>query len=115
MEIAELLKLSFSTADAEYPEIHQENGGVILRFIDWQERNIEVLFIDAIAHKWHMIEFFLEGERNDSIYKILDSNWLAEHLNQEVIRSMDKYKHFKFNFNRCGQFEILATEYTVKL
>ena len=114
MEIAKLIQTGFSTADAEYPEIHQEDGDVVLRFKDWQEKVIEVFFVDPIAFKWQMTESFLDGEHDDSSYEILGSNWLSENLKQGTIADSEEYKHYKLNFNGCGQFEILANGYTTK-
>ena len=114
MEIAKLLEPGFSTADADPLEIRQEDGDVHLRFKDWQERIVEVLFADAIAHKWESIESFYERERNDSCYEILGSSWIAEHIQQRVIAESAEYKHYKLNFNAWGQFEVLAKGYTTK-
>ena len=114
MEIANLIQPGFSTADAEYPEIHQEEGDVILRFKDWQEKNIEVFFADPIALKWQMAESFHDGERDDSCYEIVNSDWLALHIKQGEVSPSEEYKHYKFNFNGCGQFEILSLGYTAK-
>jgi hypothetical protein len=114
MESAKLIQPGFSTADAEYPEIHQVDGDVILKFKDWQEKKVEVFFADPIAFKWQMAERFFEGERDDSSYEIADSEWLRLHLSQSAISENEDYKHYKFNFNGCGQFEILALSYTVK-
>ncbi len=115
MERASLIKPGFSTADAEYPEIRQEDGDVVLRFKDWQQKDVEVFFADPIAFRWQMAESFHEGERDDSSYEILNSDWLALHVKQCVIAETEEYKHFKFNFNGCGQFEILSLCYTVKI
>ncbi|WP_036254426.1 hypothetical protein [Methylobacter sp. BBA5.1] len=115
METAKLIQPGFSTADAEYPEIHQEDGDVTLKFKDWQENQIEVFFADAVAFKWQMAESFLSGERDDSSYEIKGSDWLQLHVKQGEIAESEEYKHYKFNFNGIGQFEILALSYTVKI
>ncbi|GAB3536069.1 hypothetical protein Q5H80_07195 [Vibrio sp. SNU_ST1] len=114
MEIAKLLHTGFSTADAEYPEIHQVKGDVVLKFKDWQESIVEVFFADPVAMKWQMAESFLEGERYDSCYVIENSEWLNLHIAQDQISDAECYKHYKFNFNELGQFEIIALSYTVK-
>ena len=113
MEVAKLIQPPFSTADAEYPEIHQEDGDVILRYKDWQENIIEVFFAEAMAFKWQMAEVFYEGEdRDDSCYLIENSEWLKSHMQQSMAAETEEYNHYKFNFNGCGQFEILATSFT---
>lgn len=114
METAKLIHPGFSTADAEYPEIHQEEGDVVLRFKDWRENEVEVFFADPIAFKWQMAESFHDGERDDSSYEIVESDWLDLHIRQGVVSGSEEYKHFKFNFNGCGQFEILALSYSIK-
>ncbi len=112
MESIKLLNTKFSTADAEYPEIHQQEGDVILRYEDWQEQIVEIFFTDPVAFRWQMAEPLLEGERDDSCYEVINSKWLLMHLTENVISKSEGYKHYKFNFNECGQFEILATGYT---
>ena len=114
MEIAKLIETGFSTSDAEYPEIHQIEGCVILRYKNWQEKDIEVFFADPIAFKWQMAEAFHAGEREDSCYEIINSEWLALHLQQGEVSESEGYRHYKFNFNGLGQFEILSLNYTVK-
>jgi len=113
MEIVKLIQPGFSTADAEYPEIHQEDGDVVLRFSDWQEKKIEVFFSDPIAFKWQMAESFHDEERDDSCYEVLNSKWLDLHVKQGEIGVSEEYKHFKLNFNGCGQFEILSPGFSV--
>jgi hypothetical protein len=108
MERAKIIDPGFSTADAEYPKICQVDGEVLLRFKDWQERSIEVFFVDPIAFRWQMIETFIEGEAYDRSHVIENSAWLAEHRRQGAIGEKEEYQHYKFNFNGCGQFEVLS-------
>ena len=112
METAKLLETGFSTADAEYPEIMQVNGELTIRFTDWQERLVEIRFEDAIAFKWQIAEILLDGERNDCSYEVLNSAWIEAHKNHEDLEEDDKYKHFRFNFNAMGQFEVIALGFT---
>ncbi len=115
MEQAKLIQPGFSTADAEYPDIHQEDGDVVLKFIDWQENLVEVFFAEVMAFKWQMAEVFYEGEdRDDSCYEIINSKWLKLHMQQSMAADSEEYKHYKFNFNGCGQFEILSTSFSKK-
>ena len=115
MQVTQKIDPGFSTADAEYPEIKQVDGDLTLYFKDWKERLIEVFFGDTIAFKWQMAESFLEEERNDSSYKIENSDWLRLHVKQGIIGSNEGYNHYKFNFNDIGQFEVIALCYTVKI
>ena len=114
IQIAKLIETGFSTADAEFPEIHQVDGDVVLSFRDWQERLVEVFFSDHIAFRWQMAEILQDKEKDDSCYEILNSSWIDLHIKQGIISQSEEYKHYKFNFNSCGQFEILAQSYTVK-
>jgi hypothetical protein len=115
LEVAKQINPGFSTADADYPEIHQVDGDLILRFKDWQERLIEVFFVAPVACKWEMLQSFLEGEGNDLSYEILNSSWLSEYVKQGIIERSEEYKHYKFNFNESGQFEVLANGYEIKI
>ncbi|WP_065188519.1 hypothetical protein [Shewanella woodyi] len=114
MERFELIDTKFSTADAEYPEITQIDGDVILKFKDWQEQDIEVFFADSIAFKWQMAEVLTPEERFDSCYEVVNSQWLQLHVDHEIISNTEGYKHYKFNFNELGVFEVLALAYTLK-
>ena len=111
-EEAKYLQVDFSTADAEYPEIIQEDGDVVLRFNDWKDNIIEVFFAESMALKWQIAEIFHEGERPDACYEIENSEWLNLHISQGEASKEEGFKHYKFNFNGCGQFEILATGFT---
>lgn len=114
MQIANKIDPGFSTADAEYPEIKQEDGDLTLRFKDWQENTVEVFFGEAIAFKWQMAESLLANERDDCSYEIEESEWLELHRKQGEFGPSEDFKHYKFNFNAIGQFEVLALCYTVK-
>jgi bisphosphoglycerate-independent phosphoglycerate mutase (AlkP superfamily) len=114
MAIAKVFDPGFSTADAEYPDIRMEEGDLVLRFKDWRGEEIEAFFSDVIAFKWQMIETFSEGEEYDRSHEILHSEWLAAHVAQSCIAETEEYKHYKFNFNGCGQLEVLANGFIKK-
>ncbi len=114
MESAKIINTPFSTADADYPEVQQSDDILTLSFTDWREIEVTIVFEGVAAYKWQTIEQFMEGERYDECHEILNSSWLSEHLKQKVITKEENHKHYKFNFNACGQFEILATKYNVK-
>ncbi|RXJ66942.1 hypothetical protein CS022_24470 [Veronia nyctiphanis] len=114
MEVAKVIDTGFSTADAEYPEILQLDGDVTLRFIDWQASRIEVFFADPIAMRWQMAETLIEGEHFDRCHQIENSQWLQQHIEQGVISETESYRHYKFNFNDAGQFEVIALNYRLK-
>ena len=114
MQKFQLIDTKFSVADAEYPEIQQVDGDVVLRFKDWQENAVEVFFADSIAFKWQMAEELNPEERYDSCYEVLNSVWLKLHIDKEVIPTSEGYKHYKFNFNELGVFEVLALSFILK-
>ena len=114
MESAKLLETDFSTADAEYPEIIQVGADMIIKYKDWQEQTIEVFFSDPVAYKWQMAIVLFDNERDDECYEILDSHWLVSHIEEGVISATAGYHHYKFNFNECGQFEILSPYFSVR-
>lgn len=115
MERAEIIDTGFSTADTEFPNIQVDEGDLVLKFKDWQEIEREVFFPDTVAFKWQMIETFIDGEEYDRSHIIIDSEWLAEHVNQGEIGAQEKYKHYKFNFNGNGQLEVISNGFTVKM
>ena len=120
METALHIETRFATDDARGPfiEIMEKDGlpeHVALKWFDYHGRQVEVLFRDVIALKWQMAASLLDGERDDCCYEILDSKWIALHLEQESIPSSHSYKHYRFNFaGGCNQqFECLAEGYEV--
>jgi hypothetical protein len=103
----------FTTADAEYPKIHAENGMLTLTFKDWKEQEIEVRFSEVSAFRWQEAESLLPSEPYDGAVEVLDSEWLALHIAQGAIPEKQVTHHFRFNFNACGQFEVLCGSFTV--
>ncbi|EGQ8448700.1 hypothetical protein ACXWHK_003109 [Vibrio alginolyticus] len=114
METVKMLDLGFSTADAEYPEIHQEEGDLRAEFKDWQEKTVKLYFADYVACKWEMVFDLLEGERDDSCYEICSSLWLKQHVQSEIINCDEGYKHFRLNFNELGQLDVIALNIVVR-
>ncbi|ELV8759184.1 hypothetical protein QNE81_003761 [Vibrio vulnificus] len=114
MEAVKLLNLEFSTADAEYPEIHQVDGDLRVEFKDWQEKAVKLHLSDPVAFKWQMTFDLLKGERDDCCYEICNSFWLAEHVQSEIINSNEGYKHFRLNFNELGQLDVIALNIVVR-
>lgn len=114
MERAKIISTEFSTADADYPEMQQTDDILTLTFTDWREKEVTIIFEGVAAFKWQTIETFMEGEEYDRCHEIENSSWLSEHLKQQAITEEENHKHYKFNFNACGQFEVLAIKYDVK-
>ncbi|WFB46964.1 hypothetical protein [Vibrio coralliilyticus] len=114
METVKMLDLGFSTAGAEYPEIHQQEGDLRAEFKDWQEKTVKLYFADHVTCKWQMVFDLLEGERDDCGYEICSSIWLKQHVKSEVINSNEGYKHFRLNFNGLGQLDVIALNIVVR-
>ena len=111
MEIAKIIKPSFSTADADYPNICQFEDDLLVVFTDWREIEVKIRFVNVIAFKWQMTESYIDGEEYDGCHEIVNSIWLAENYKQGTIGKSEAFKHYKFNFNACGQLEVLASEF----
>lgn len=103
----------FSTADAEYPNITAKNGVLTLTFRNWKTQEIEVCFSEVCAFRWQEAELLLPGEPHDGAVEVLNSEWLALHISQGAIPEEQAAHHYRFNFNACGQFEVLCGSFTV--
>lgn len=105
----------FSTADAEYPEIHAAAGSLHLTFKDWREQIVHVEFTEVCAFRWQEAESLLPNEPFDGSCELLESPWLAEHVEQGIILLQgSQYRHLRFNFNACGQLQVLCVSYYVQ-
>ncbi|WP_353414788.1 hypothetical protein [Arenicella sp. 4NH20-0111] len=114
MEEVHLIRTSFSLSDAEYPTFTKEGGVLTVRFEDWQESAIEIYFGEVIAFKWQECEQYLENEKDDCCYQILNSSWLKQHWEQGIIVDSESYKHYRFNFNCNGQLEVISNGFQTK-
>jgi len=103
----------FSTADAEYPELHAVAGTLRVRFTDWQERVVTVQFTEVCAFRWQEAESLLAGERHDGSCELIESDWVAQHLADGSVQSGANLRHFRFNFNACGQLDVLCVSFSV--
>ena len=101
MEIAEQVNLGFSTADAEDVEYSYSEGSATIKFQDWQEKSISVLFTDVLAIKWQEADTSTLHERDDETYEIINSEWLGIHSKQNFTDSNVNYHHYKLCFNAC--------------
>ena len=113
MSRIQLFNPGFSTADAEYPELHAVAGELHLRFEDWQERLVQIQFHDVCAFRWQEAESLLSGEPYDGACEVLDSEWVKQHLAQGAVPAEMKLRHLRFNFNACGQLEVLCVSHSV--
>ena len=111
VERAEPINLGFSVADAEYPDLLLSRQRLTIRFTDWRDQNVEVVFKDVIALRWQEAEHYVDDQdRFDATVEVHESNWLAEHERQRVPWQGANFRHLKLNFNAAGILEILCTE-----
>lgn len=105
---------SFSTADAEAPVVAYEQGVLSVRFRDWREREVKLLFSNAVAFSWD------EGDaactaahRDDTIYIVSGSHWIRRHIEVGSITASGGHRHFKLCFNAAGVLQVIAIELKV--
>lgn len=108
-EIAERLNPGFVTADAEYPEFSFIGGALKLEFVDYAEQRTTVHFSNAVAVNWCELEATGPNPRDDEIYEIQDSRWIADHLRQGARSPNEELRHFRLCFNACGTLDVIAT------
>ena len=108
-ETAKLLQPGFSTADAEYPDLTLNDGVLRLEFREWTEQVIVVEFDDVCAVRWQEVGYLGPEDREDSVYEIIDSDWLEAHLKGGARDPEEGHRHFKLGFNAYGPLEVLAT------
>ncbi len=113
MSRIELLNPGFSTADAEYPEVHAVAGTLRVRFKDWQERYVEVQFNEVCAFRWQEAESLFPDEPYDGSCEVVESGWAKQHALQLVAPPGVRLRHLRFNFNACGQLEVLCVSYAL--
>ena len=109
----ELLNPGFSTADAEYPELVAVAGTLHVKFKDWQERLVKVQFNEVCAFRWQEAESLLPGEPYDGSCEVRASEWAARHASQGGVSAEVELRHLRFNFNACGQLEVLCVSYAL--
>ena len=108
------MESEFSTADGVVTSLEYCNEGTLrLRFVDWQERAVSVLFGDVVAFKWQEAEELKSEEPFDGSYEIVDSPWIAMHANQGFLDDGIRYRHLRFNFNSCGSLELICSGFSL--
>lgn len=94
----------FSTADAESVEVHLVGDDLKVRFLDLQERPVELLFSGVVACRWDPEA--LEGApRDDEPYEVLDSPWVAALV---AANQCGECRHFKLCFNAASVLDVIA-------
>lgn len=106
--------LTFSTADAENPEVFFFNGTTLwLKFTDWQGQVFRVEFSEVVAFSWNQEEVDHKELSDDRIYEVQDSNWLKKHKELGTVGNIENYQHYKFCFNEDGILDVLFEEMKV--
>ncbi|KQV94836.1 hypothetical protein [Pelomonas sp. Root1237] len=115
MQRIESIQPGFSTADAEYPELGLAGGVLSLTFQDWSEKPIRIQFLQVCAFRWQEAEQLLEGESYDGSCEVIHSEWLARHVESGSVPPDSKHRHLRFNFNACGQLDVLCVSFNVEV
>lgn len=102
------VNLGFATADAEAVSFSVQERRCVLRFINWREQPVVVRFEDTVAVKWQEADSHGPEDRDDNSYEIANSEWLTDHVAQNIIGNDVGHKHLKFCFNAAGVFEIIC-------
>ena len=113
-ESARLLEPAFSVSDAEYPQFALRDGRLVLEFVDWQERSVRVRFPNAAGVKWQELDSRGPEDRDDSVYEIVDSSWLAEYLANDATTLAEGLRHFRLCFNAWGVLDVLAASMEIE-
>ncbi|HUP68224.1 MAG TPA: hypothetical protein VM142_00245 [Acidimicrobiales bacterium] len=61
---------------------------------------VEVMFTETVAFRLQAAEYSIDGndQCDDFTYEVLDSAWLAVHLEQNYVGAEAQLRHFKFSF-----------------
>jgi hypothetical protein len=102
------VNFGFATADAEAVSFSLQERRCVLKFIDWREQPVVVQFEDTAAVKWQEADSHGPEDRDDNSYEIANSEWLADHVAQNIIDNDMRHKHLKLCFNAAGVFEIIC-------
>ena len=79
--------------------------------MDWQDKQIFVRFSDTAAFRWQEDEKLPPGIRDDMVYEVMESPWIAELRDLDAIA--DKHRHFKLCFNANGVLDVVAVNFEV--
>ena len=93
------------TADAEEVAVQLSSRGLVLPFIDCQERPRRAVFTNVLAFRWQ--EFDEKDIRDDVVYEVRDSGWLAQQAKLQAV-DVEGYVHHKLCFNACGTLDLLC-------
>lgn len=113
MSLFKSISPGFSVADAAYPLVVAQDDQLELAFKEWSGREVKVQFVDVCAYRWQEAESLLPGEPYDGAIELLNSEWLVLHVSRGVIAATQSVHHYRFNFNACGQFEVLCGSFSL--
>jgi hypothetical protein len=114
-EAFELLGESFSTADAEVPVLAYESGTLRVRFRDWREREVEIMFREMVAFSWDDGDAACSiDHRDDASYIVAGSTWLARHIAAGTVPQSGGHRHYKLCFNVVGVLQVIAESMEVR-
>jgi hypothetical protein len=113
-EKAAMLEPGFSVADATYPTFRLRDGEVVLEFTDWRDRPVRIRFTNAAGVRWQELDSAGPEERDDAVFEIIESIWLAEYLRKGARTPADDLRHYRLCFNAAGVLDVLATSMKVE-
>jgi hypothetical protein len=104
-EIYKIADVSFSTADADLPNISFDDSGYLsLEFKDWREKIVRLKFTEVLGFKWDECDIH-QGGRDDVTYEIINSLWLRCLKDHNVAE--EDHRHYKLCFNASGNLDVL--------
>lgn len=103
------LESNFSTADAEDPIIQFDGSDLSIKFENWQEETVCIVFKETDMFAWQQIHGDFT-EAPDNKYQVLDSEWLTQAKEYEP-----ELKHYKLCFNASYYaLDVLASSLEIK-
>lgn len=76
-----------------------------------RKKTVQVQFDDVIAFKWQSDEIEADGDPIDNTWEVVESKWLAQHVQAGVIPLDADYRHLCLNFNACGRLEVICRDF----
>jgi hypothetical protein len=98
----------FSTADAEPPAFEFHSGHLTVRWTDWRQQIITILFSDALRFCWQIDPDPAPEIRDDQCYEVIDSPWSIQ---LSKLAAPATHHHYQFRFNAVGVLDVLAKSF----
>ena len=110
----EPLNLPFSTADTDHPVMAYDRGQLLVRFRDWQQKEVALAFRDVVAFAWDDGDASWSSEhRDDFCDTVVGSVWLRRHIDVGTINAEERHRHYKLCFNAAGVLQVISTNLEV--